>query len=171
MPQGGSNRSAGRIQRSSRIGTIKPASGDDCAGHELLAKFSLVTEEPASYLVHKHRERMAGPGGHGQKAWKELHSKYMTAADETTRCKSAELVATTMKPRQDPDEYFLWASFLRDREENVGEFIKDRTFKDIIVRGMTEYYQDIKLVMYLDPSFGLEPPPVLVNASSIPKLR
>ncbi len=128
----------------------------DRADHELFAILSLVTEEPASYLVRKHRKGTTGTRGHGQKAWHELHSKYMTATDEAIRCKSAELVATTMKPGQDPDEYFLRASLLRDQVENMGEPITDRKFKDIMVQGLTEEYKDIKLMMYRDPLFTIE---------------
>ena len=76
----------------------------DRADHELFAVLSLVTEEPASYPVRKHREGTTGTRGHGRKAWKDLHSRYMTAPDETIRSKSAELVATTMKPGQGPNE-------------------------------------------------------------------
>ena len=82
----------------------------DRADHELFAVLSLITEEPASYLVRKQRKGTTGIRGHGQKAWPKLHSKHMTAIDETIRCKSAELVATTMTLGQDPDEYFLRAS-------------------------------------------------------------
>ena len=60
--------------------------------------------------MHKQRKGTNGTRGHGQKAWQKMHSKYMTATDETIRCKSAELVATTMTLGQDPDEYFLRAS-------------------------------------------------------------
>ncbi|CAN0299657.1 unnamed protein product, partial [Scytosiphon promiscuus] len=128
----------------------------DRADHELFAILSLMTEEPASYLVRKHRKGTTGTRGHGQKAWQELHSKYMTATDETIRCKSAELVATAMKTGQDPDEYFLRAYLLRGQVENMGEPITDRNFKDIMVQGLTDDYKDIKLIMYRDPSFNLE---------------
>ena len=109
--------------------------------------FSLMAEKPASYLVRKHRKGTTGTRGHGQKAWQELHSKYMPATDETNRCKSAELVATAMKPGQDTDEYSLRASLLRDQVENMGEPIADRKFKDIMVQGLTGNSKGIKLNM------------------------
>ena len=109
----------------------------DRADHKLFAVLSLAMDKPASYLVRKHRKG-TGTRGHGQNAWQELHSKYMTATDEISRCKSAELVTTTMTSGQDPDEYFLPAFLLRDQVGNMGEPITGRNFKDIMIQGMTD---------------------------------
>lgn len=52
-------------------------------------------------------EGSTGIHRHAQKAWMELHSKYMAATYDTVPYTSAEFVAATMKPGQDPYEYFI----------------------------------------------------------------
>ena len=65
-------------------------------------------------------------------------------------------VATTMTPGQDPDKTYLRAFLFLDGVENMGEPITNRTFKDIMVQGMTDDYKVIKLMMYRDPSFNID---------------
>ena len=65
-------------------------------------------------------------------------------------------MATTRTPGQDPDEYFLRASLLRDQVENMGEPITDINFRDIMVQGMTDDDKDMKLMMYRDPLVNLD---------------
>ncbi|CAB1105509.1 unnamed protein product [Ectocarpus sp. CCAP 1310/34] len=38
----------------------------------------------------------------------------------------------------------------------MGETISDRRFKDICVQGFSEDYKDIKMVVFRDPSFGVQ---------------
>ena len=99
----------------------------DKASQDLYTILYLITEKPAQLLVLKHEDE-AGIGGNGQKAWQELESKFLKVTDEVIRAKLAELVATSMKPDQDPDDYFMEAILKRNEVAGMGEPMTDRRF-------------------------------------------
>ncbi|CAN0352706.1 unnamed protein product, partial [Scytosiphon promiscuus] len=105
-------------------------------------------------IVLKH-EDATGTSGDGRKAWEELQEKYLKVTDETIRAKTAELAATAMKAGEDPDDYFTEATIKRAEVEAMGEPMTDRRFKDIVVQGFSPEYENIKLMMYRDPTFDL----------------
>ena len=53
----------------------------------------------------KHAEGTRGTRGNGQKAVKELESKYLKITNETIRATQEALATTSMTSGQDPDNY------------------------------------------------------------------
>ena len=66
----------------------------------------LLTEKPASLLVHKHEDE-TGTTGDGLKALQELVSKHNKVTNEVIRAKLDKLVNTNMKQGEDPNSYFM----------------------------------------------------------------
>ena len=125
------------------------------ANEDLYAMLFLLVELPASLCVQKH-ENDDEISGDGQAAFKELCNTYDKITDEVIRATMEELVNTPMEPGQNPDDYFNQKRLLRIRAEKMGEHISDRYFKDICVTGFTDNYEDVKLMMYRDPSFDVD---------------
>ena len=122
----------------------------------MYAMLLLLTEKTASLLVLKHQDEI-GTTGDGQKALQELVSKYSKVTDEVIRAKMDKLVNTNMEQGEDPDSYFMEKTLARSELEKMGEMISDRRFKDICVQGFTAEYKDIKMMMYRDPTFDIDP--------------
>ena len=125
------------------------------ANEDLYAMLFLLVELPASLCVQKH-ENDDEISGDGQAASKELYNTYDKVTDEVIRATMEELVNTPMEPGQNPDDYFNQKRVLRIRAEKMGEHISDRYFKDICVTGFTDNYNDVKMMMYRDPSFDVD---------------
>lgn len=92
----------------------------DRGSHDLYVILFIVAQKPAFLIVLKH-ENATGTSGDGQKAPEDLQEKYIKITDETIRAKTAELAATTMESRQDPDGYFIEAIMTRAEVEAMGE--------------------------------------------------
>ena len=58
-----------------------------------------------------------------------------------------------MKPRQDPDDCFMEAILKRNEMTGMGEPMTDLRFKDILVQGFTDEYDEVKFKIYRDSSF------------------
>lgn len=56
---------------------------------------------------------------------------------------------------EDPDHYIVHAKTLRSRLTAGKESVTERHFKDIIVQGLPEKYQDIELTTFKDPESDL----------------
>ena len=125
------------------------------ANEDLYAMLFLLVELPASLCVQKH-ENDDEISGDGQAASKELYNTYDKVTDEVIRATMKELVNTPMEPGQNPDDYFNQKRVLRIRAEKMGEHISDRYFKNICVTGFTDNYNDVKMMMYRDPSFDVD---------------
>ena len=118
--------------------------------------FLLITENPVSLLVRKHEDD-TGTTGDGQKALQELVSKYNKVPDEVILATIDKLDDTNMEQGEVPDFYFTEKTIARSVLENMGEMIFDRRFKDICAQAFTAAeYKDIKMMMYRDPTFGIE---------------
>ena len=115
----------------------------------------MLSEKPAQLLALKHEDE-TGNGGNGQKAWQELESKFLKVTDDIIRAKLAELAATSMKPGQDPDDYFMEATLKRNEVTWMGEPMTERRFKDILVQGFTDEYDPVKFQIYRESSSDLD---------------
>ena len=82
------------------------------------------------------------------------------AIDENTRARTIELVATTMKNRYVPLDFFAEAiSILRTEVEATGEPLSGWRFKDIISQAVWREYERVQEMMYRGPMFD----PALVH--------
>lgn len=114
----------------------------------------LPVELPAALSVQKHEDD-SEISGDGQAAFKDLCDSYNKATDEVTRATMEELMDTTMEPGENPDDYFNQKHLLRSKAQKMGEVVSDRWFKDICIKGFTEDYNDIKMMVYRDPTFDI----------------
>lgn len=80
----------------------------------------------------------------------------MSKCKEARRALLQRLQDTRMTPGQDPDEYFLNASLIRIDLEDMGEYVTNETYEDILVRGFTADYDSMKLAIYRDPSYTVD---------------
>eukprot|EP00903_Cladosiphon_okamuranus_P016817 g15509.t1 len=85
------------------------------------------TYPPAFDAVHKHEDD-TGNSGDGQAA---------------------------SHPGDNPDDYFNKKILLRAQLNKMGEPVTDRRFKDICIQGIIDEYNDVKLMVFRDPSFAL----------------
>ena len=125
------------------------------ANQDLYAMLFLSTEKSAYLLVLKDEDE-TGTTGDGQKALRELVSKYNKVTDEVIRAKMDKLVNTNMEQGEDPDSYFIEKTLARSELEKMGEMISDRRFKDVCVQGFTAKYKDIKMMISRDPTFDID---------------
>eukprot|EP00903_Cladosiphon_okamuranus_P021801 g20045.t1 len=66
-----------------------------------------------------------------------------------------EMENDPMNPGDNPDDYFNKKILLRAQLNKMGEPVTDRRFKDICIQGITDEYNDVKLMVFRDPSFAL----------------
>lgn len=76
------------------------------------------------------RRRTEGLGGTSR--------KYLKITNETICAMVAELVATAIKPGQDPDDYFAEAIIKLAEVEAVGEPTSDRRLEDSLVQAVRQ---------------------------------
>ena len=67
-----------------------------------------------------------------------------------------QMDTTAMNPGENPDDYFNNKILLRGELDKMGEPITDRRFKDICIQGITDEYNDVKLLVFRDPTFALD---------------
>ena len=124
------------------------------ANEDLYAIIFLLVEEPAALSVQKHEDD-TGISGDGQAAFEELCNNYDRVTDEVIRAKMEALEHTPMKPGENPDDFFNCKHLLRAQLVKMGEPISDRRFKDICVQGFSNEYNDVKLMVFRDPTFTI----------------
>ena len=125
------------------------------ANEDLYAILFLLIELPAAMNVQKHEDE-TGISGDGQAAFEELCNTYNRVTDEVIRAKMEQMDTTAMNPGENPDDYFNNKIILRGELEKMGEPITDRRFKDICIQGITDEYNDVKLLVFRDPTFALD---------------
>eukprot|EP00903_Cladosiphon_okamuranus_P010136 g9598.t1 len=124
------------------------------ANEDLYAILFLLVELPAALAVQKHEDD-TGISRDGQAAFQELCNNYDRVTDEVIRAKMDELENDPMNPGDNPDDYFNKKILLRAQLNKMGEPVTDRRFKDICIQGITDEYNDVKLMVFRDPSFAL----------------
>lgn len=122
------------------------------ANEGLYALLFLTVELPAALSVQKHEDD-TGINGDGQAAFKELWNNYDRVTDEVIRARMDELETPPMTPGENRDDYFNHKHLLRAQLERMGEPVSDRRFKDICIRGFSDEYNDVKLMVFRDPIF------------------
>ncbi|CAB1103791.1 unnamed protein product [Ectocarpus sp. CCAP 1310/34] len=124
------------------------------ANGDLYAILFLLVEFPAALSVQKHNDD-TGISGDGQAAFEEFCNNYDMVTDAVIRAKMEELENNPMNPGENPDDYFNQKHLLRAHLDKMGEPISDRRFKDIGVQGFSDEYEDVKLMVFRDPTFNV----------------
>ena len=70
-------------------------------------------------------------------------AKYNKVVHEVIRAITEKLVNTSMKPDQDPGDFFMEKTHAGAELAKLGEPISDRRFKDFFVQGVSYQYKDI----------------------------
>ena len=124
----------------------------------LLSVLYIVTSGPAATLVRQYKNRtLAGGLGHGQKAWHALYTKYNSNSNEAWRACYEKLVSFRMEEGQDPDEpYTIKLMEARGRLDEMGEKISDERSEDILLQGLTDDYEFVKMTSFHGPNFGID---------------
>lgn len=128
----------------------------DRANHDLYAARFLLTTGSAAQLVRPHKQGENGAHGNIQLAWQELTKKHRHKSQEKRLALLARLTETKMRPGQDTDEYVLKAQMICAELADMAKPVTDETYEDIIVRGLTKDYQQVKFALYRHPSFNIE---------------
>ncbi|CAM9388721.1 unnamed protein product, partial [Sphacelaria rigidula] len=67
----------------------------------------------------------------------------------------SELENSPMNTGENPDDYFNQKHLLRAQIEKMRKPISDRRFKDICVQGFSDEYNDVKVMVFRDPTFDV----------------
>ena len=122
----------------------------------LFSVLYLVTSGSAATLVRQYEDRTSVEGlGHGQKAWNALYTKYNSNSKEARRACYENLVSFRMEERQDPDHYIIKLMKTRGRLHEMGEKISDERFEDILLQGLIDDYEFVKMTSFHSPKFGI----------------
>ena len=60
-----------------------------------------------------------------------------------------------MEQGQDPDDYTFKLIEVRGRLHEAGKNISDGRFEDILVQGLTDDYEFVKMTSFHNPNFGI----------------
>ena len=122
----------------------------------LFSVLYLVTSGPAATLVRQYEDRTSAGGlGHGQKAWNALYIKYNSNSKEARRACYEKLVSFRMEGGLHPDDYSINLFEIRGRLNEMGEKISDERFEDILLQGLTDDYDVVKMTSFHSPNFGI----------------
>ena len=122
----------------------------------LFSVLCLVTGGPAATLVQQYEDRISAGGlAYGQKTWNALYTKYNSNSKETRRACYEKLVNFRIKEGQGPDDYTIKLMEIRGRLHEMGEKISNERFEDIVVQGLTDDYEFVKMTSFHSPNFGI----------------
>ena len=93
--------------------------------------------------------------GHGQKAWKALYTKYNSNSKEARRAWDEKLVSFRIEGGQDPEDYTIKLMEIRRRLDQMGEKISDERFEDILLQGLTDDFEFVKMTSFHSPNVFL----------------
>ena len=120
----------------------------------LFSVLYLATSGPAATLDQQYEDRTSAGGlGHGQKAWNALFTKYNSNSQEARPACYEKLVSFRMKKGQDPDDYIIKLMETQGRLHGMGEQIPDERFEDILLQGLTDDYEFVKMTSFYSPKF------------------
>ncbi|CAN0229426.1 unnamed protein product, partial [Laminaria digitata] len=89
--------------------------------------------------------KLVGCLGNGQQAWNALYAKYHNNSMEARRACYEKPVNVRMEQGQDPDDYIFKVLEVRGRLHEMGESISDERFEDILLQGLTDDYELVKM--------------------------
>ncbi|CAN0557693.1 unnamed protein product, partial [Laminaria digitata] len=85
-----------------------------------------------------------------------LHAKYHNNSKEARQACYEKLVNVRMEQGQDPDDYIFKLLEVRGRLHEMGEKISDERFEDILLQGLTDDYEFVKMTSFHSPNFGID---------------
>ena len=122
----------------------------------LFSVLYFVTSGPEATLVRQYEDRTSAGGlGHGQKAWNALYTKYNSNRKEARRACYEKLVSFRMEEGQNPDDYTIKLLEIGGRLHEMGEKSSDERFEDILLQGLTDDYEFVKMTSFHSPNFGI----------------
>ncbi|CAM9830362.1 unnamed protein product, partial [Laminaria digitata] len=86
-------------------------------------------------------------------AWNALHAKHHNNSKEARRACYEKLVNVRMEQAQDPDDYIFKPLEVRGRLHEMGERISDERFEDILLQGLTDDYEFVKMTSFHSTNF------------------
>ena len=114
----------------------------------------LVTSGPADKLVRQYLGMTsAGSLGHGRKSWNTLYTKYNSNSKKSWRACYEKLVNFVMEQGQDSDDYAIKLMEIHIRLHEMGENISDERFKDILLQGLIDDYELVKMTSFHSRNF------------------
>ena len=123
----------------------------------LFSVLYLVSSGPAATLVRQYEDiTSAGVLGQGQKAWNALYTKFNSNSKEARRACYENLVNFRMEQGQDPDDYTIKLTEIRGQLHEMGEKVSDERFEDILLQGLTDDYEFVKMTSFHSPNFGID---------------
>ncbi|CAM9788131.1 unnamed protein product, partial [Sphacelaria rigidula] len=88
--------------------------------------------------------------------WKALVEKFDCNTKAARRAVHAQLVSRTMKPGEDPENFFQDMDEIRLRLEGLGDKMHDDRYEDIILKAITPEYDFVRTKCYTERDFGLD---------------
>ncbi|CAM9889260.1 unnamed protein product, partial [Laminaria digitata] len=92
----------------------------------------------------------------GQQAWNALHAKYHNNNKEARRACYEKLANVLMQQGRNPDDYIFKLLDVRGRLHEMGERSSDERFEDILLQGLTDDYEFVKMKSFDSPNFGID---------------
>ena len=91
----------------------------------------------------------------GQKTWNALYSKDNSNSKEERRACYEKLVSFQMEDGVDPDYCTIKRIEIRRRLHEMEEKLSDDRFKIILVQGLTDDYEFVKMTNFHSSTFGV----------------
>ncbi|CAM9631094.1 unnamed protein product, partial [Sphacelaria rigidula] len=88
--------------------------------------------------------------------WKAVVKKFDGNTKAARRAVHAQLVSLTMKPGEDPENFFQDMDEIRPRLECLGGKMHDDCYEDIILKAITPEYDFVHTKCYTERDFGLD---------------
>ena len=116
----------------------------------------LVASGPAATLVRQYEDRTSTRGlGHEQKAWDALYTKYNSNSKERRRACYEKRASFRMKEGQYPDDYTIKLMEVRKQLHEMADKTADKRFEDILLQGLTDDYEFVKMTSFHSPNFSI----------------
>ena len=84
-----------------------------------------------------------------------MYTKYNSNSKEARRACYEKLVTFRMEEGQDPVDYIIKLKEIQGRLHEMGEKISDERFEDILLQGLTDDYEFVKMTSFHSPNFGI----------------
>ena len=85
-----------------------------------------------------------------------MYTKFNSNSKEARRACYENLVNFRMEQGQDPDDYTIKLTEIRGQLHEMGEKVSDERFEDILLQGLTDDYEFVKMTSFHSPNFGID---------------
>ena len=137
----------------------------------LFSVLYIVTSGPAATLVRQCEDRTSAGGlRHGKKAWSASYTKYDSNSKDARRASYKKLVSFRMEEGQDPGGYTLKLMEFRGRLHEMTEKISNERFEGILLQGLTDDFEFVKMTIFHSPNFGINEIQLMMRNSYIDRL-